>query len=172
MRRALVGVIALLLAMPALAALYGLTQIDNLYENETSGLKFYEKGEYEQALTLLRETAALGLKRSQYILGFMFLKGEGVERNALLGLAWMGLATESGNEDWQASYDQLYGTLNDTQKAMLQRKIEEYRAKYGAVAQGITCAKTKIVGSRKVDWVCRKSEGSYELHEIEIPAAR
>ena len=172
MRRYFSTVVALLVATQAMAAFYGLYEIDNIYENETSGLRFYEKGEYEQALGLLKETAALGMKRSQYILGFMFLRGEGVSRNPLIGLAWMGLATESGNEEWRETYTPMYEALNDAQRTVLDRKIAEYRGKYGAVVQGVTCAKTKIVGSRKVDWVCRKSEGSYELHEIEIPESR
>jgi len=172
LKRSISAFVTLLIAAQAMAAHYGLYEIDNIYENETSGLKFYEAGKYEQALGLLKETAALGMKRSQYILGFMFLRGEGVARNPLIGLTWMGLATESGNEEWQATYDQMYQALNDAQRVVLERKIEEYRRKYGSVVQGITCAKTKIVGSRKVDWVCRKSEGSYELHDIEIPTSR
>jgi len=170
MKKTFAFVLAVLAACPVMAAHYGLYEIDNIYENESSGLRFYEKGEYEEALGLLKRTAALGMKRSQYILGFMFIRGEGVDRNPLIGLTWLGLSTESGNEEWQATYDQLYGSLSDAQREILDRKIEEYRAKYGAVVQGVTCAKTKIVGSRKVDWVCRKSEGSYDLHEIEIPA--
>lgn len=156
-------------ATPALAAFYDAYQIDNIYENESSGLRFYEQGDYPRAFALLRKTAALGMKRSQYILGFMFMKGEGIDRNMLFGLAWLGLATESGNEEWQATFDQFYDKLSDAQRSMLDDKIEEYRAKFGATAQGITCAKTAVVGSRRIDWVCRKSEGYYEEREIELP---
>ena len=160
---------AWLWATPALAAYYDAYQIDNIYENEQSGLRFYEQGDYRRAFGLLTKTAALGMKRSQYILGFMFMKGEGIDRNMLFGLAWLGLSTESGNEEWQATFDQFYEKLSAAQRAMLDDKIEEYRAKFGATVQGITCAKTAVVGSRRIDWVCRKGEGHYEEHEIELP---
>ena len=163
---------ALLWTLPALAAFYDALQIDNIYANETSGLRFYEQGDYERAFALLKDTAAQGMKRSQYILGFMFMKGEGVDKNMLFGLAWMGLATESGNEEWQEAYDRFYGSLSDAQRSMVDDKVEEYRRKFGASAQGITCAKTAVVGSRRKDWVCRKSEGSYEEYEIEMPIRR
>jgi len=169
MKQLLIMLAGVLLAAAAQAALYDAQQIDNIYENESSGLRFYENGEFGKAFALLSRTAAQGMKRSQYILGFMFMKGEGVDRNMLYGLAWLGLATESGNEEWQELYDRLYGALSDAQKSMVDDKVGEYLPKFGAVAQGITCAKTSIVGSRKKDWVCRKSTGSYTEYEVELP---
>lgn len=169
MKTRALAVLTTLLAMPAQAGYYDAFQIDNIYANESSGLRFYQQGEYGKAFRLLSETAALGMKQSQYILGFMFMKGEGVDKNMLFGLAWMSLATESGNEDWMETYDRLYGSLNDAQRSMVDQKVDEYRAKFGASAQGITCAMASVVGSRKKDWVCRKSEGYYEEYEIELP---
>jgi len=169
MKHLLIMIAGGLLAAPAQAALYDAQQIDNIYENEASGLRFYEEGAFGKAFMLLSRTAAQGMKRSQYILGFMFMKGEGVDRNMLYGLAWLGLATESGNEEWQELYDRLYGSLSDAQRAMVDDKINEYRPRFGAVAQGITCAKTSVVGSRRKDWVCRKSAGSYTEYEVELP---
>ena len=172
MRIRLLAAAALLWTIPALAAFYDALQIDNIYANEASGLRFYEQGNYDRAFALLRKTAALGMKQSKYILGFMFMKGEGVDKNMLYGLAWMGLATESGNEEWQEAYDRLYGSLSDAQRSMVDSKLEDYRRKFGASAQGITCAKTAIVGSRRKDWVCRKSQGYYEEHEVEMSIRR
>jgi len=169
MKRLLSGLIAALVAMPAFADLYDATQLDNIYENERAGLRMYESGEHRKAFGLLKKTAAQGMKRSQYILGFMFLKGEGVDKNMLFGLAWMGLATEAKNDGWQQTFDKLYNTLNAAQKSMVDDKIEEYRTKFGAVAQGITCARAAVVGSRRQDIICRKSEGSYVDYDIEIP---
>ena len=86
--------------MPVIAAHYGKQQIDNIYENEASGLRYYKREDFPKAFNLLSKTASLGMKNSQYILGFMFIKGEGVDKNVLFGLAWMGLATELGNDEW------------------------------------------------------------------------
>ncbi len=159
----------MILAIPAFAALYDASQLDNIYENERSGLRMYESGEHRKAFVLLRKTAAQGMKTSQYILGFMFMKGEGVDKNMLFGLAWLGLATEAENEEWQKTYDGLYGALSTAQKSMLDDKIEEYRKKFGATAQGVTCARGAVVGSRRQEIICRKSEGSYIEYDIEMP---
>lgn len=162
-------VIIATLALPALAADYGAEQIDHIYKNEAKGLRYYEAENYPNAFKLLSETAALGMKRSQYILGFMFLKGQGVDKNLLFGLTWLGLSTESGNDEWQETYDGLYARLSDAQKSMVDQKIREYAAKYGAGEQGITCSRRAVGASRRVDWICIKSEGFYQVHEIELP---
>lgn len=169
MRNLVVAVAAAMLAMPVFAALYDQQQIDTIYENEASGLRYYKKGDFPKAFSILSETAALGMKNSQYILAFMFMKGEGVDKNVLFGLAWMGLATELGNDEWLENYEGLYDSLSDTHKSMVDDKIREYGEKFGAAAQGITCSMTSEVGSRAIRWKCRKGEGYYTLHDVELP---
>lgn len=169
MKRLVMFLFAIAITLPVSAAFYDAYQIDNIHENENSGLRFYEAGEYEKAFSLLRETAIKGMKQSQYVLGFMLMKGEGVAKNMLAGIAFVGLATEADDKDWQETYDRLYGALNDQQRALVDERIEEYRGKFGATVQGITCSRTAVVGQRKISVVCRKSTGSYPDHELELP---
>lgn len=161
--------LVLLLSSPAGAEFYDAYQLETIYDNEASGLRFYQQGDYGKAFSLLSETAARGMKRSQYILGYMFLKGEGVDKNMLFGLTWLGLAAESGNDEWEEAYEGFYQRLNDAQKSMLDEKIRDYTKKYGASAQGITCSRRSVGSSRRKDWICLKSEGNYENHDIELP---
>ena len=161
-----------LLLLPFLTAraeFYDSFQIETIYDNEASGLSFYQQGDYGKAFGLLRHTAAQGMKRSQYILGFMFMKGEGVDKNMLFGLTWLGLAAESGNDEWQETFDGFYERLSDAQKSMLDDKIRDYREKYGAHIQGVTCSRRSVGSSRRKDWVCVKSEGNYPVYDIELP---
>ena len=170
MKKLILAITAILLTFPVLAAQhYDKQQIDNIYENEASGLRYYKRGDFPKAFRILSETAALGMKNSQYILAYMFIKGEGIDKNILFGLGWMGLATELGNDEWVEKYQGLYGSLNESQQSMVDAKVDEYREKYGASVQGITCSNTSEVGSRAIRFKCRKSEGSYTLHEIEMP---
>ncbi len=169
MKRQLIYFCAVLLTSPVYASFYDANQINNIYENEASGLRFYEAGQHEKAFSMLKETAAKGLKRSQYILGFMLMKGEGVERNVLAGMALIGLATEANDKDWQETYERFYSALNDPQKALVDARIIEYRELFGADTQGITCARTAVVGQRKIGLVCRKGEGFYPEHELQLP---
>ena len=164
-----IWLLALLMSPLAHAEFYDAFQIENIYDNEASGLRFYQQEAYGEAFSILSETAALGMKRSQYILGFMFMKGEGVDRNMLYGLTWLGLAQELGNDDWVEAYEGFYNRLSDAQKSMLDEKIRDYKAMYGASAQGITCSRRSVGSSRRQDWVCLKREGNYEVHDVEIP---
>jgi hypothetical protein len=161
--------LALILSASANAEFLDGYMLETIYDNEASGLRYYQQGDYGSAFSLLSETAALGMKRSQYILGFMFLKGEGVDKNMLFGLTWLGLAAESGNDEWVETFDGFYDRLSDAQKSMLDEKIRDYKGKYGASAQGITCSRRSVGSSRRKDWVCLKSEGNYEVHDIELP---
>jgi hypothetical protein len=86
----------------------------------------------------------------------------------LFGLAWLGVAIESGNEDWQKTFDTMYNALNEAQRSMVDEKIREYVEKYGSDRQGVTCAKRTTVGSRKIELRCAKSQGIYPDYEIEL----
>lgn len=170
MNKLLLIVAATMLATPSFAAQhYDKQQIDSIYENEATGLRYYKRGDFEKAFSILRQTAALGMKNSQYILAHMFIKGEGIDKNILFGLGWMGLAIELGNNEWVQKYESLYGSLNAAQQSIVDDKVDEYREKFGAAVQGVTCSMTSEVGSRAIRWKCRKSEGSYTLHDVEMP---
>ena len=52
-------------------------------------------GRYKSAFQLLSDAASKGMKESQYLLSLMFLKGEGVDKNILIGLGWLGVAGHS-----------------------------------------------------------------------------
>ncbi len=50
-----------------------------------------------KAISCYQLAANAGHARAQYILGLMYLKGEGVPRDALNGLGWIAKAADSGN---------------------------------------------------------------------------
>lgn len=133
--------------------------IVQMYEDEERGLRYYERGEFDRAFEYLSETATRGLKESQYILAFMFLKGQHVERSILIGMGWLGVAMESGNEDWINLYDGLYGKANAAQQAMIDGKVEQYRRQYGMRAMNVSCAQQAVTGSRRLERRCLKVEG-------------
>ena len=162
---------AFLLALPAQAQLTDsrFESIVQMYEDEDVGLRHYERGNYDKAFDILSETAARGLKKSQYILSFMFLKGEHVNRSALLGLAWLGVAIESGDDEWIAQYDALYGRLNAAQQAMVDTKVAQYRERYGMAVMNVSCDKMPVTGSRRVETRCVKVEGpAAPIYPVEL----
>lgn len=91
----------------------------------------FEAGEYDRARFIYEnELAPIGDKYAQYMLGFMYLTGTGVEEDPLLASAWYRLAAERGNEQFAEVRDQLLDTLSETDKVrsdeMYRRLLREY----------------------------------------------
>lgn len=158
----------MLLSTPTFAALYDADQINALYEKELDGMNAYQAGKFERAFSVLSDTATKGLKDSQYLIALMFMKGEGVTKNMLVGLGWFGVAVESGNPDWLRSYNSLYDALTDQQKLMVDEQVRQYMEKYGGKTQGVTCSRRTAVGDRTMKLRCNKVAGTYPEYEIEL----
>ena len=160
-------VAALLFAMPAIAQIQGIPdyersdnlepEVELMYKREASGLKQYDRGDYEAAFEQLSETAIQGLKKSQYILAFMFLKGEYVDKNILLGMAWLGVAAESEDKEWVEQYNNLYANFNEAQQAMVDAKVNQYIERYGLSKTNVTCERLQAAGSRRYETRCIKT---------------
>lgn len=171
-RHTLVFLITTLMSFSATAEMFESERIYALHDKELRGARAYVDGRFEPAFQLLSDTASKGMKESQYLLSLMFLKGEGVDKNILIGLGWLGVAIESGDEEWNNTFKTLYDSMNDTQRAMVDEKVKDYVAKYGGVVQGVTCSNRSAAGSREVDVRCDKSPGNYPIHEIETSPRR
>jgi len=69
-------------------------QLANLYLNGTGTAK-----DGKQAARWFKNAADKGLRRAQAMLGNMLFKGQGVPRQAPLGLAWLTVAKEGARAD-------------------------------------------------------------------------
>lgn len=133
---------------------------------ERAGLKLFEQGKYQEAFEKLSELAAWGYKDSQYVLAFLFLKGQHVEQSTLIGMGWLAMAAESGIEDWVTLFDKLYSAASRSEKLRIDKIIEVYTAKYGMQVQRVTCSKTQKPPSKKIVIACVK--GDYFVHDYAI----
>lgn len=172
MKRTLLILITALVPLSVTAEMYELEQISALYDKEARGVRAYSAGRYESSFDMLSDTASKGMKESQYLLSLMFLKGEGIDKSVLIGLGWLGVAIESGNEEWNNTFNTLYDSLNDAQRAMVDAKVKDYVAKYGSAVQGVSCEKRTTAGSRRLEVRCDKAVGNYATHEIETSLKR
>lgn len=168
MKRPMVVLLIMFMAAPAFAGLYDTQRISSLYKKETNGIRAYGDGDYNSAFNSLSDTACKGLKESQYLVSLMFMQGQGANKSILFGLAWLGVATESGNEAWQKTFDTVHAALSPAQRSMVDEKVREYVDKYGSGTQGVTCAKRTAVGSRKLELRCVKDQGTYPEYDIEL----
>ncbi len=169
MKYTLIALLIMMVATPAFAAgLYDTQRLHSLYKKEITGIRAYVDGDFESAFKTLSDTACKGLKESQYLVAIMFMQGQGTNKSILFGFAWLGVATESGDEEWQKTFDTLYSALNTAQRSMVDEKIQEYVGKFGSDTQGVSCAKRTAVGDRKVKLRCAKSQGTYPDYEFEL----
>jgi TonB family protein len=90
-----------------------------------------EKQDFPRAFELYRELAEIGLPLAQESLAVLYVNGEGVKRDNVLGYAWAAIALENGaSEAAKGIVSQLEPHLNTAARA----RIAEVQAKYGKAA--------------------------------------
>ncbi len=78
--------------------------------------ELFDAGNYKRAFFLYRnELAPLGDKYAQYMVGYMYLSGKGIDEDYVAASAWYRLAAERGTREFIAVRDQLTRNLTDEQ---------------------------------------------------------
>lgn len=95
----------------------------------------YERTDYKRAFRIyLRDLAPIGDKYAQYMVGFMYLTGKGVEEDRVMGSVWYRLAAERDIKEFVRVRDQVMVSLDDAQRVESDRLFIEFRKKYGDLA--------------------------------------
>jgi TonB family protein len=87
----------------------------------------YDAKDFPRAFELLR---ALGQPQAQENLAYMYVGGEGVRKDNVLGLAWAKIAVENGATDAQTIIDQLQPHMTP----VAQKRVDDLYAQFGPVA--------------------------------------
>jgi Sel1 repeat len=75
--------------------------------------QLYEEREFKRSLIIYeKELAPIGDKYAQYMVGFMYYRGHGVEVNRPAALAWFRLAAERRDPPIVAARDALFSTMS------------------------------------------------------------
>lgn len=91
----------------------------------------YVRTDYKRAFFIYtNELVPIGDKYAQYMVGFMYLTGKGVEENRIAASAWYRLAAERGTKEFVGARDQLMSSLDDEQRTASDRLFVELRGKY------------------------------------------
>jgi TPR repeat protein len=88
-----------------------------------------EKKDLPEAFRLYRELAELGHPMAQETLAAMYVNGEGVERDNVLGYAWAKLALESGGGETASS---IVRQLDPHLNAAARAKVADLHARHGS----------------------------------------
>lgn len=95
----------------------------------------YQRTDYERAFFIYRnELAPVGDKYGQYMVGFMYVTGKGVEEDVVAGSAWYRLAAERGTKEYVRTRDVLMRRLDAEQKARSDQLFIDLRSQYGDLA--------------------------------------
>jgi hypothetical protein len=142
--------------------------LSSLELDEINGIKSYQNGEYEKSFELLKTPATWGYKGAQYTIAFMFLKGEHVQQSTLMGMGWLGVATEMETEDWSEQYRNFYSSATPEQQLKIDEIVKEYIKRYGMKSQNITCTKSSTGSSRRIQHSCHRSERISTMYEVDL----
>jgi hypothetical protein len=97
--------------------------------------RVYRQTDYERAFVIYRnELAEMGDKYGQYMVGYMYLTGKGVEEDWVAASAWYRLAAERGNDQLLAVSDKLWLSLDAEQQAQSDERFLQLRKKFGDLA--------------------------------------
>ncbi|HET6546788.1 MAG TPA: hypothetical protein VFG55_08600 [Rhodanobacteraceae bacterium] len=99
----------------------------------------YDGGDYDEAFTLFRRNACAGDKSSQAALGEMYLLGQGVARNDLIGYAWLKVAAEFRFPGYQSVTRRLHDAMTPGQREIADARADELIRLYGLRATGMSC---------------------------------
>lgn len=93
--------------------------------------RIFDAGNFERAFFIYRnELAPIGDKYAQYMVGYMFLTGTGVQLDPIAASAWYRLAAERGTPEFIAVRDQQLGNMDEDAVRRSDAEYYELRLKY------------------------------------------
>lgn len=116
----------------------------------------YERGDYKRAHFIYSsELARQGDKYAQYMTGYMYLMGLGVEEDPVKASAWYRIAAERRAPEFMTVRDQVLQTLNDEQRNRSDELYVKLRKEYSdlliimeLLVEDLDTLKTARTGSR------------------------
>ena len=104
--------------------------------------KLFNAGDFKRAFFIYRnELAPIGDKYAQYMVGYMYQTGMGIEKDRVTASAWYRLAAERGTPEFMAVRDQALRKLDDTEIRYSTARYKELRASYCDLAVLLTSVK-------------------------------
>lgn len=107
--------------------------------------RLFESGEYERSFFIYRnELAPLGDKYAQYMVGFMYQTGLGVEADPVAAAAWYQLAAERGTREFVVVRDRYLHLMDQNDAEIAQAQYRELRLQYSDMAVLLSSIKRNL----------------------------
>jgi TPR repeat protein len=155
-RTVALGFMLLFCSLPVSAVdLYGTPQgADSVLQSARPGEYYYNLGadavrhkDYAHAVEMYKVSASWAYKTSEYNLGVMYARGEGVAVDLPRAMAWMALAAERNDKEYVQARDLIASTLDKNGIAQAEAILKELLPTYGD-AVALNRAKTQWRGVR------------------------
>ena len=108
---------------------------DLLYNSKTA----YETKRYDEAFPLMQKAACAGDKESQWMLGHMYLLGQGVARDDFTGYAWIKVAAEFNQHAYRSTVETIEKAIDPKQLPAVKAEARKYIDDYGLRATNMSC---------------------------------
>jgi TPR repeat protein len=108
---------------------------DLLFDSKTA----YQSKRYDEAFPLMKKAACTGDKESQWMLGHMYLLGQGVERDDLVGYSWLKVAAEFQSSEYRATVKKIEDSIDSKQLPAAKAEAQKYIDDYGLRATHMSC---------------------------------
>lgn len=104
--------------------------------------KLFDSGNFKRAFFIYRnELAPIGDKYAQYMVGYMYHTGMGIEEDRITASAWYRLAAERGTPEFMAVRDQALHKLDASEIRYSNARYKELRLAYCDLAVLLTSIK-------------------------------
>lgn len=105
----------------------------------------FDAGDFERAFFIYRnELAPIGDKYAQYMVGYMYLTGMGVEEDPIAASAWYRLSAERGTAEFVAVRDQLVRNMNQNELHLSDAQYNQLRFEYCDLAVLLSSIKRNL----------------------------
>jgi hypothetical protein len=105
----------------------------------------FDAGDFKRAFFIYRnELVPVGDKYAQYMVGYMYLTGMGVEEDPIAASAWYRLSAERRTPEFVAVRDQLLRNMNDDEMRRSDAEYIQLRLKYCDLAVLLSSVKRNL----------------------------
>lgn len=105
------------------------------YQSQTD----YKAERYEEAFATMQKAACAGDKESQWYLGQMYLRGQGVDRDDMRGYAWIKVAAEFQSAEYRNTARKIEDALDGAHRKEAETLAEQLTKEYGIRATYMSC---------------------------------
>jgi hypothetical protein len=148
-------------AAPRFESVFPSVYADLLYNSKTA----YEAKRYDEAFPLMQKAACAGDKESQWMLGHMYLLGQGVARDDFTGYAWIKVAAEFNQHEYRSTVETIEKAIGPKQLPAVQAEARKFVDDYGLRATNMSCNRAASQHGHIMDRIiCTpKDDGQFDM---------